>query len=446
MVLIGRMSATHRARRWATLGAARPPVHGRRGRAARRCAPTAGRQRRWRSCGGSRTTYRTTTMATLRVAFLSALVLELLATISVALVAVGVGLRLDAGGMTLEVGLFALILAPEAYLPLRRLGAEFHATEEGAVGGAARLRDHRRARPARGRGGGARPSRPAPSRPLGVEWRRVGRAAGARPRGAGRRVAGRAPRRGGGGHGVQRCRQEHAPGGDPGAAGAVGRAGAGHRRRRDPRTDVRDLDADGLARLRRVGAAGAVPVRRDGGRERAARAPPTPRRRRGGGPGGGGPRRRVPVHRPRASVGSGSRAASGGGWASRGRSCAGRPSSSSTSRRQAWTRSPRQRSWRPSAPRPTRGATVLLVAHRPGAVAGCGPDGRGPVGGASRRRTSEAGAGSAAGPWRRRSPRERPPRRPPDRSAGPRPRCCSRCSRASVPRVPRSASRRRRRG
>lgn len=80
--------------------------------------------------------YRIETMGTLRVAFLSALVLELLATISVALVAVGIGLRLAAGGMTLEVGLFALVLAPEAYLPLRRLGAEFHASEEGLTAAA----------------------------------------------------------------------------------------------------------------------------------------------------------------------------------------------------------------------------------------------------------------------------------------------------------------------
>lgn len=75
--------------------------------------------------------YRRETLSTLRVAFLSALALELLSTLSVALVAVGVGLRLVDGGMTLEAGLFVLVLAPEAYLPLRRLGAEFHASEEG---------------------------------------------------------------------------------------------------------------------------------------------------------------------------------------------------------------------------------------------------------------------------------------------------------------------------
>jgi ABC-type transport system involved in cytochrome bd biosynthesis fused ATPase/permease subunit len=80
--------------------------------------------------------YRIETMATLRVAFLSALVLELLATISVALVAVGIALRLVTGGLTLQIGLFVLVLAPEAYLPLRRLGAEFHASEEGRAAAA----------------------------------------------------------------------------------------------------------------------------------------------------------------------------------------------------------------------------------------------------------------------------------------------------------------------
>ena len=80
--------------------------------------------------------YRRESMATLRVAFLSAFALELTATLSVALVAVGVGLRLVDGSLDLRTGLFVLILAPEAYLPLRQLGASFHASEEGleAVG------------------------------------------------------------------------------------------------------------------------------------------------------------------------------------------------------------------------------------------------------------------------------------------------------------------------
>jgi ATP-binding cassette subfamily C protein CydCD len=75
--------------------------------------------------------YRRENMATLRVAFLSAFALELAATLSVAMVAVGVGLRLVDGLMPLQTGLFVLILAPEAYLPLRQLGASYHASEEG---------------------------------------------------------------------------------------------------------------------------------------------------------------------------------------------------------------------------------------------------------------------------------------------------------------------------
>ncbi len=75
--------------------------------------------------------YRAATMATLKVAFLSSLILELLATISVALVAVAVGLRLLGGHLSFGTALFVLILAPEAYLPLRLLGTNYHASAEG---------------------------------------------------------------------------------------------------------------------------------------------------------------------------------------------------------------------------------------------------------------------------------------------------------------------------
>jgi ATP-binding cassette subfamily C protein CydD len=75
--------------------------------------------------------HRRSAMATLRIAFLSALVLELLATLGVALVAVGVGLRLVFGEMTLSAGLTALLLAPEVFWPLRRVGMEFHAAQDG---------------------------------------------------------------------------------------------------------------------------------------------------------------------------------------------------------------------------------------------------------------------------------------------------------------------------
>ncbi|MGH3756502.1 thiol reductant ABC exporter subunit CydC [Actinophytocola sp.] len=75
--------------------------------------------------------HRRATMGTLRVAFASALVLELIATLSVALVAVTIGLRLVSGDLGLAVGLFVLILAPECYLPLRAAGAAHHASEDG---------------------------------------------------------------------------------------------------------------------------------------------------------------------------------------------------------------------------------------------------------------------------------------------------------------------------
>ena len=76
--------------------------------------------------------HRTTTMGTLRLAFTSSAALELLASISVAIVAVTVGLRLTHGSMTLQAGLLAILLAPEAYWPIRRVGAEFHAAADGA--------------------------------------------------------------------------------------------------------------------------------------------------------------------------------------------------------------------------------------------------------------------------------------------------------------------------
>jgi thiol reductant ABC exporter CydD subunit len=75
--------------------------------------------------------YRRATMKTLRVAFLSGSVLELAATLGVALVAVTVGVRLTGGGLGLQAGLTVLVLAPELYLPLRRLAAEFHASADG---------------------------------------------------------------------------------------------------------------------------------------------------------------------------------------------------------------------------------------------------------------------------------------------------------------------------
>ena len=75
--------------------------------------------------------YRATTMATLRVSFLSGSVLELAATLGVALVAVTAGVRLVGGDVGLQTGLTVIVLAPELYLPFRRLGAEYHASADG---------------------------------------------------------------------------------------------------------------------------------------------------------------------------------------------------------------------------------------------------------------------------------------------------------------------------
>lgn len=87
-----------------------------------------GPERRVRALGEAN---RRATMGTLRVAFLSGMVLELLTTLSVAIVAVGVGLRLVHGGMGLEPALAVLVLAPEVYLPLRQVGMHFHASTDG---------------------------------------------------------------------------------------------------------------------------------------------------------------------------------------------------------------------------------------------------------------------------------------------------------------------------
>jgi ATP-binding cassette subfamily C protein CydCD len=90
--------------------------------------------------------YRVKTVQTLRTAFLSSLALELIATISVALVAVVIGVRLVSGTMSLELGLLALILAPECFTPFRDIGAAFHSSEDGreALGRVRRILDGHR--------------------------------------------------------------------------------------------------------------------------------------------------------------------------------------------------------------------------------------------------------------------------------------------------------------
>ncbi|MGO4593918.1 thiol reductant ABC exporter subunit CydD [Leifsonia sp. 2TAF2] len=75
--------------------------------------------------------YRLHTMRVLRMSFLSGFVLELAASLSVAVIAVTIGLRLLGGSLDLSAGLFVLLLAPEAFLPLRNVGASYHAAAEG---------------------------------------------------------------------------------------------------------------------------------------------------------------------------------------------------------------------------------------------------------------------------------------------------------------------------
>jgi ABC-type transport system involved in cytochrome bd biosynthesis fused ATPase/permease subunit len=127
--------------------------------------------------------YRRATMGTLRLAFLSALVLDLLSMIAMAVVAVGIGLRLVGGDVSFATALFVLILTPEAFAPMRALGATFHASADGLAAMDAVERVLSQPRPARGSGpapaGGAleitdlwvrRPERPHPT-PAGFALR-----------------------------------------------------------------------------------------------------------------------------------------------------------------------------------------------------------------------------------------------------------------------------------
>lgn len=130
MVLIGLMTRDHMAERWSTLerlgGHFLEVVAG---------LPTLvafGRAKAQQAAiRRAADAHRRATSRTLRVAFLSSLVLELIAMLSVALVAVAIGLRLADGGMSLRTGLLVLICAPEVYLPLRLVGARYHEAAEG---------------------------------------------------------------------------------------------------------------------------------------------------------------------------------------------------------------------------------------------------------------------------------------------------------------------------
>ncbi|MGV2985556.1 thiol reductant ABC exporter subunit CydD [Microbacterium sp. AGC85] len=132
LILIGIATRTVQRRQWETLqhlaarfadtvqGLATLRLFGRDRRAATRIEATADQ-------------YRRETMKVLRFSFLSGFAMELLASLAVALIAVTVGFRLLAGDMPLEIGLFVLLLAPEAFLPIRQVGVQFHAAAEGVA-------------------------------------------------------------------------------------------------------------------------------------------------------------------------------------------------------------------------------------------------------------------------------------------------------------------------
>ena len=213
--------------------------------------------------------YRAETMGTLRVAFLSALVLELCAMIGTALVAATIGVQLDGGHLGLQAGLTVLLLAPELYGPLRGVGQQFHASADG-LAAAERIFAVLDAPPALG-------SAPAGRRRRGT---------GPRPR---RRCASRTSRFAYPDRPEPRPRTglslELAPGR---TTALVGPSGAGKStiaalalRLADPTrgrvscggVDLRDVDARALARARRLGAAAHAPVQRHDRREHRARRP-----------------------------------------------------------------------------------------------------------------------------------------------------------------------------
>ena len=132
MVLIGWTTQSAQARQWQRLDAlGRSYLDIVEGLSTLKVFNRAGRQREnvRRITEG----HRRSTMKVLRVSFLSGFVLEIAASLSVALVAVSVGIRLIDGGLELFVGLFVLLIVPEAYAPLRQVGANYHAAADGVA-------------------------------------------------------------------------------------------------------------------------------------------------------------------------------------------------------------------------------------------------------------------------------------------------------------------------
>ena len=170
--------------------------------------------------------YRVATMSTLRITFLSSLILELVATLSVALVAVEIGLRLMGGHLGLRTALMVLVLAPEAYLPLRQLGANYHASAEGVAAARQIFDVLEMPLPAHGRGS----RRSGPGGEQHRDRGAPGPVSGTRPTRARRDLDDDRARGGAGDHRTQRLRQVDAPRGH--ARLPVAADGVGARRRR----------------------------------------------------------------------------------------------------------------------------------------------------------------------------------------------------------------------
>ena len=130
MVLIGMATRTLQRRRWSSL--ARLAHHYTDLLAGLPTLKVFGRARtQVRGLEKTNEAYRSETVGTLRLAFCSALVLEIASTLSVALVAVAIGLRLIDGHLDLRTAFFVLLLAPEVYLPVRAVGVHYHDSADG---------------------------------------------------------------------------------------------------------------------------------------------------------------------------------------------------------------------------------------------------------------------------------------------------------------------------
>ena len=266
---IGRTTERRARERWQAMTPARDALPRRRARAA-----DAARVQPRRGAGGadrarSSDEYRRATMGTLRVAFLSGAVLELAATLGIALVAVTVGVRLVDGDIGFEAALTVLVLAPELYLPLRNLGAQFHASADG-LAVAERLLDliERPARCAGRQRSGAEPRARRRSRFERVSFAYPGRdAAGARrrrPRARARARRSRSSARAAAARARSRrcsCASRSRP------------AGRDHRR---AASTSPTCDAGGVARAARVGAAAPDALPRHRRRQHPARRPRPP--------------------------------------------------------------------------------------------------------------------------------------------------------------------------